>query len=174
MARALGLAACVAALLALLTPHDASWLVAPTSVAVSVVGAATLRRRVDWLAVTLGAPAPLAWSLLAARGRVELAAAACLALWAAPGLVERGSARAAGLPAGLVALGALLGGRAISLFAAAPLDQRLAACLFAGTAVAMASTLVPTPPAPSAPGPTTDPQDAARSSSDSTSRGSSP
>lgn len=176
----LGLSACLGALLALMSPvGDGSLLAAPTAVAVGVVAAAALHGRLDWLAVSFGAPSALAWTLLGARGRFDLGAAACLALWAAPSVISRGSTRAAALPAGLAAAGALVGAKVLTAYARDDVEHRLAACVFAGAALAMSAALAPRAPsaeAEPAPAPQGAPpdQDAARSSSDSTSRGSSP
>lgn len=144
----LGLAACLGALLALASPAgDGALLAAPAAVAVGVVGAAALHGRLDWLSVALGAPSALAWTLLAGRGRSDLGAAACLMLWAAPGLVTRGATRAVLLPAGLAASASLLGAHVLARYARAALEVQAAACAFAGAALTMAVAVVATAPA---------------------------
>ncbi len=143
VALSLGLAACLGALYALMSVvGDGALLAAPTSVAIGVLGAAALHGRLDSLAVSLGAPSALAWTWLSARGRFELGAAACLALWTAPGLIARGARRETALPAGLAVAAAWLGGQVLARYLPGPLEAQAAACVFAGAATAMATTVV--------------------------------
>lgn len=154
----LGLGACLAALLSLGVSHgDGALLAAPTAVAVGVVAASALFGELNWLTVCCGALSPLAWTLLATRFRVDVGIAACLLLWAAPLWSSAKSQRELLAPVGAAVVSAGVGGVVLANYLRADLEHRLIACLFAGAALAMATSLAkaitPTavPEAPAAP-----------------------
>lgn len=127
---------------------------APVAVGVGVVAASAIHGDVTWLTVAFGALSPLSLSLVARRGRLDVAVALATLLWAAPGFaLAAGTAapRSLALPA-TASLGAsIVAGLVVAAYGDADVATRLGACVFAGAALALASlSSRRTPDAPAA------------------------
>lgn len=138
---ALILSAALVALLSLGQLAASPLWVAPLTVLIGVAAACTAAGGVTWLAVVFGALGPLALAWVSPWDPSVALIITCMS-WLVPrGFLARSSRdlvvfAAAGIP------GAIVAGLVASHFATAPFAQHLAACVFAGAALAVSNVVV--------------------------------
>ena len=138
---ALVLAAALVALIALQQLEASRLWVAPAMVLIGVAAACTAAGGVTWLAVVFGSLGALSLGWLSAWNPSVALVATSASLLAARGFLAR-SQRDLVVFATAAVPAAIIAGLVASHFAAAPLAQHLAACVFAGAALAVSHVVV--------------------------------
>lgn len=138
---ALVLSAALVALVALGQLYVSPIWTAPATVLLGVLAASLVTGGLTWLSVVSGALGALAFGWLATISPSAAFVVLC-ASWLAPRAVLTRTQRDLVVFAAAAVPGAIVAGLVASYFAAAPFAQHLAACIFAGAALAISNVVV--------------------------------
>ncbi len=140
---ALVLAALLMSLLSLQQWDTSPWLVAPAAVAIGIAGASSLQGGVSWLSVVFGALSPLAFRWLDPLSSWLAISALCL-LWTAPRIWLARTTRSLVVLAGAALALSLLAGWIAAAYEFDGVMHVLAACVFSGAALSLATLIART------------------------------